>query len=76
VMIDITRNSTNPQRRAVDSDMRHNRKLAARLKNLPTKKPIAVIGFAQNVEHYMAWPISLSETGPALSARRCSSICP
>jgi UDP-N-acetylglucosamine:LPS N-acetylglucosamine transferase len=32
----------------------HNEKLAAELKKLPTKKPIAVIGFAQNVEHYMA----------------------
>ena len=32
----------------------HNQKLAAELKNLKTKKPIAVIGFAQNVEYYMA----------------------
>jgi hypothetical protein len=32
----------------------HNQKLAAQLKNLQTKKPIAVVGFAQNVEYYMA----------------------
>jgi UDP-N-acetylglucosamine:LPS N-acetylglucosamine transferase len=32
----------------------HNEKLAAELKRLPTKKPTAVIGFAQNVEYYMA----------------------
>ncbi|MFZ0796214.1 MAG: glycosyltransferase, partial [Terriglobales bacterium] len=32
----------------------HNQKLAARLKNLGTKKPLAVVGFAQNVEYYMA----------------------
>ncbi len=32
----------------------HNQKLAAKLKTLPTKKPIAVVGFAQNVEYYMA----------------------
>lgn len=32
----------------------HNQKLAAQLKNLRTKKPIAVVGFAQNVEYYMA----------------------
>ena len=32
----------------------HNQKLAARLKNLKTRKPIAVVGFAQNVEYYMA----------------------
>ena len=32
----------------------HNQKLAAQLKNLKTVKPIAVIGFAQNVEYYMA----------------------
>jgi len=32
----------------------HNQKLAAELKNLPTKKPILVVGFAQNVEYYMA----------------------
>jgi 1,2-diacylglycerol 3-beta-galactosyltransferase len=32
----------------------HNQKLAAKLKNLQTKKPIAVVGFAQNVEYYMA----------------------
>jgi len=32
----------------------HNQKLAAELRKLPTKKPIAVVGFAQNVEYYMA----------------------
>jgi len=32
----------------------HNQKLAAQLRNLPTRKPIAVVGFAQNVEYYMA----------------------
>ncbi len=32
----------------------HNQKLAAELKNLPTRKPILVVGFAQNVEYYMA----------------------
>ena len=32
----------------------HNQKLAARLKKLQTGKPIAVVGFAQNVEYYMA----------------------
>ncbi|MGA3106016.1 MAG: glycosyltransferase [Terriglobales bacterium] len=32
----------------------HNEKLAAELKKLPTQKPIAVVGFTQNVEYYMA----------------------
>ena len=32
----------------------HNEKLAAELKNLPTRKPVLVVGFAQNVEYYMA----------------------
>ena len=32
----------------------HNQKLATALKNLKTKKPLAVVGFAQNVEYYMA----------------------
>ncbi len=32
----------------------HNEKLATALKKLQTKKPIAVVGFAQNVEYYMA----------------------
>jgi 1,2-diacylglycerol 3-beta-galactosyltransferase len=32
----------------------HNQKLAAELKNLQNRKPIAVVGFAQNVEYYMA----------------------
>lgn len=32
----------------------HNQKLAAQIKSLQTRKPIAVVGFAQNVEYYMA----------------------
>ena len=32
----------------------HNEKLAAKLKQLQTHKPIAVVGFAQDVEYYMA----------------------
>ena len=32
----------------------HNQKLATELKRLNTIKPIAVVGFAQNVEYYMA----------------------
>jgi UDP-N-acetylglucosamine:LPS N-acetylglucosamine transferase len=32
----------------------HNEKLAAELKNLQTRKPVLVVGFAQNVEYYMA----------------------
>ena len=32
----------------------HNQELAAELKNLKTKKPIAVVGFVENVEYYMA----------------------
>lgn len=32
----------------------HNERLAAQLKGLRTRKPIAVVGFAQNVEHYMS----------------------
>ena len=32
----------------------HNQKLADQLKSLQTRKPIAVVGFAQNVEYYMA----------------------
>ena len=32
----------------------HNQKLAGELKALQTKKPILVVGFAQNVEYYMA----------------------
>ncbi len=32
----------------------HNQKLAAKLQELHAKKPIAVVGFAQNVEYYMA----------------------
>jgi len=32
----------------------HNDKLAAKLKSLPTLKPMLVVGFATNVEYYMA----------------------
>jgi 1,2-diacylglycerol 3-beta-galactosyltransferase len=32
----------------------HNQKLATKLKSLQTRKPLAVVGFAQNVEYYMA----------------------
>ena len=32
----------------------HNQKLEAELKALPTRKPKLVLGFTQNVEHYMA----------------------
>jgi UDP-N-acetylglucosamine:LPS N-acetylglucosamine transferase len=32
----------------------HNQELAAELKSIKTKKPIAVVGFVQNVEYYMA----------------------
>jgi Glycosyltransferase family 28 C-terminal domain len=32
----------------------HNQRLATQLKGLRTRKPIAVVGFAQNVEYYMA----------------------
>ena len=32
----------------------HNKKLAAELKKLQTRKPILVVGFTQNVDHYMA----------------------
>jgi 1,2-diacylglycerol 3-beta-galactosyltransferase len=55
VMVDITRRLNE-----ADSGVQlilicgHNEKLAADLKKLPTRKPIAVVGFAQNVEYYMA----------------------
>ena len=55
----------------------HNEKLAAELKNLKTRKPIAVVGFAQNVEYYMALAdFFIGKPGPARSAKRCSSTCP
>jgi len=55
VMVDITR-KLNETGSGVQLILicGHNEKLAAELKNLPTKKPILVVGFAQNVEHYMA----------------------
>jgi UDP-N-acetylglucosamine:LPS N-acetylglucosamine transferase len=55
VMVDITKRLNE-----VDSGVQlilicgHNQKLAAQLKGLRTRKPIAVVGFAQNVEYYMA----------------------
>jgi 1,2-diacylglycerol 3-beta-galactosyltransferase len=55
VMVDITKKLD-----AADSGVQlilicgHNEKLAAQLKNLKTKKPIAVVGFVENVEYYMA----------------------
>ncbi len=55
VMIDITRR-LNEAASGVQLILicGHNEKLAAQLKKLATKKPIAVVGFAQNVEYYMA----------------------
>jgi 1,2-diacylglycerol 3-beta-galactosyltransferase len=55
VMVDITR-KLNESSNGVQLILicGHNQKLAAELKNLPTKKPILVVGFAQNVEYYMA----------------------
>ena len=55
VMVDITRRLNE-----ADSGVQlilicgHNQKLADQIKKLPTRKPIAVIGFASNVEYYMA----------------------
>jgi 1,2-diacylglycerol 3-beta-galactosyltransferase len=55
VMVDITRKLSE-----ADSGVQlilicgHNEKLAAELKTVRTKKPILVVGFAQNVEYYMA----------------------
>ena len=55
VMVDITR-KLNQAGSGVQLILicGHNQKLAAKLRKLPTTKPIAVIGFAQNVEYYMA----------------------
>ncbi len=55
VMVDITR-KLNEAGSGVQLILicGHNQKLAAKLKKLPTRKPIAVVGFAQNVEYYMA----------------------
>ena len=55
VMVDITR-KLNEAGSGVQLILicGHNQKLAAELKNLQTRKPIAVVGFIQNVEHYMA----------------------
>ena len=55
VMVDITR-KLNEAASGVQLILicGHNQKLAAELRKLPTRKPIAVVGFAQNVEYYMA----------------------
>jgi hypothetical protein len=55
VMLDITR-TLNEATTGVQLILicGHNQKLAAELKNLKTRKPIAVVGFAHNVEYYMA----------------------
>jgi len=77
VMVDITR-KLNEAGNGVQLILicGHNQKLATELKNLPTKKPILVVGFAQNVEYYMALAdFFIGKPGPARSARRCSSTC-
>src|SRR5208282_2124614 len=55
VMVDITR-KLNQAASGVQLILicGHNQKLAAQLKSVQTRKPIAVVGFAQNVEYYMA----------------------
>ena len=55
VMVDITR-KLNEAGSGVQLILicGHNQKLADQLKGLQTRKPIAVVGFAQNVEYYMA----------------------
>jgi hypothetical protein len=55
VMVDITR-KLNESGSGVQLILicGHNQKLAAKLKKLPTRKPILVVGFTQNVEYYMA----------------------
>ena len=55
VMVDITR-KLNESGSGVQLILMcgHNDKLATELKNLRTRKPFAVVGFAQNVEYYMA----------------------
>lgn len=55
VMVDITR-KLNEAASGVQLILicGHNEKLAAELKTLPRSKPIVVVGFAQNVEYYMA----------------------
>jgi hypothetical protein len=55
VMVDITR-KLNEANSGVQLILicGHNQKLAAQLTKMPTSKPILVVGFAQNVEYYMA----------------------
>jgi 1,2-diacylglycerol 3-beta-galactosyltransferase len=54
VMLDITRRLNESGGVQLILICGHNEKLAAELKKLQTKKPILVVGFAQNVEYYMA----------------------
>ncbi len=62
----------------------HNDRLAAKLKSLPTLKPVLVMGFATNVEYYMALadffigkpgPGSISEALQLHSAGHCGMQC-
>ena len=54
----------------------HNQKLAAELKKLPTRKPTLVVGFAQNVEYYMALAdFFIGSRAQDRSARLCNSTC-
>jgi 1,2-diacylglycerol 3-beta-galactosyltransferase len=55
VMVDITR-TLNQAASGVQLILicGHNEKLAAQFKTLPSTKPIVIVGFAQNVEYYMA----------------------
>jgi glycosyl transferase family 28/monogalactosyldiacylglycerol (MGDG) synthase len=54
IMVDITRRLEEARSVQLILICGHNQKLADDLKKLKTSKPVAVIGFAQNVEHYMA----------------------
>ena len=54
VMVDITRKVNEGGSVQLILICGHNEKLAAELKNLQISKPILVVGFAQNVEYYMA----------------------
>ncbi len=55
VMLDITKTLNQAAHwRAVNSDLRAQPEARRRAQELKTRKPIAVVGFAQNVEYYMA----------------------
>jgi Glycosyltransferase family 28 C-terminal domain/Monogalactosyldiacylglycerol (MGDG) synthase len=54
VMVDITKKLNEGGGIQLILICGHNQKLAAQLKKLQTRKPLAVVGFAQNVEYYMA----------------------